>query len=84
MDELLTFIVKEGGKITAEKGKHDDLVMSLALAIFGFKSIIETGTIEHIAKIPHKEALPLPSVMQKVPVQSFGGMTQEDLKWLMK
>lgn len=30
--EMLTFVVKESGKVEAEDGKHDDRVMSLAIA----------------------------------------------------
>ena len=32
VDELNTFIITESGKIEADKGYHDDLVMSLGLA----------------------------------------------------
>ena len=32
VDELNTFIITENGKIEADKGYHDDLVMSLGLA----------------------------------------------------
>jgi hypothetical protein len=83
-DELMTFIIAEGGKVRAEKGKHDDLVMSLALAIHGYKNIIDTTPIEHVSKIPHKEAPPMPSKHMQADVKSYGGMTKEDLKWLMK
>ena len=32
MQEMLTFVVKESGKLEAEEGSHDDCVMSLAIA----------------------------------------------------
>lgn len=32
MQEMLTFVVKESGKLEAEEGNHDDTVMSLAIA----------------------------------------------------
>ena len=84
-DELMTFIISEGGKVKAEKGKHDDLIMSLALAIYGYKNIIDTTTIEHISKIPHKDSPAMPSKQLKAPLKtSYGEATQEDIRWLMK
>jgi len=84
-DELMTFIIAQGGKPKAEKGKHDDLIMSLALAIHGYKNLLDTTPIEHVAKIPHKESPPMPSKMTKATLKTaYGGVTKEDLKWLMK
>ncbi len=34
VEELLTFIVDDNGKITADEGKHDDLIMSLSITVF--------------------------------------------------
>jgi len=38
-DELSTFIISNSGKLEAEKGYNDDLVMSLALAAFLMEDI---------------------------------------------
>lgn len=38
-DELSTFIISNSGKLEAEKGHHDDLVLSLALAAFIMEEI---------------------------------------------
>ena len=83
-DELMTFIISESGKVKAEKNKHDDLIMSLALAIYGYKNIIDTTPIEHVSKIPHKESPPMPSVHRKHAIKTATGeISKEDLKWLM-
>ena len=34
INEMLTFVVKESGKMEAEEGCHDDHVMAMALASF--------------------------------------------------
>ncbi len=34
LEEMLSFVVTEGGKLEAEKGSHDDAVISLALAVY--------------------------------------------------
>jgi len=84
-DELLTFIINEGGKPTAERGKHDDLVMSLALAIYLYRNLLETTPLEHISKIPHKDGLPMPSKQTKYAYRGSNGQIEvEDLRWLMK
>jgi len=84
-DELLTFIISEGGKATAEKGKHDDLVMSLALSVYLYRNLLETTPLEHISKIPHKESLPMPSKQLKYGFRTPNGDIEvEDLRWLMK
>jgi len=84
-DELMTFVIKDKGRAQAEKGYHDDLIMSLALAIHGYKNLLDTTPIEHVAKIPHMEAPPMPSKSWKFRLNTATGeMTEEDLRWLMK
>ena len=84
-DELLTFIITEGGRPAAERGKNDDLVMSLALGIYLYNNLLETAPIEHISKIPHKESLPMPSKQTQHAFRGPGGQIEiEDLRWLMK
>jgi len=84
-DELMTFIINEHGRVEAEKGYHDDLIMSLALSVYGYKNLLDTTPLEHVSKIPHRESPPMPSKQLKAPVKTFAGeITQEDLRWLMK
>lgn len=85
VDELMTFIIKDSGKAEAEKGHHDDLIMSLALAVHCYKNLIQEGTIEFISKIPHKETPMLPTKGYNTTLKtSFGEISQEDYKWLIK
>ena len=81
--ELNTFILLPGGRVAADKGKHDDLVMSLALANLGMKDVRDSGHIDFISYIPHKEAPPLPSQQYRVKLGTNGGITEEDYKWIM-
>jgi len=84
-DELMTFVIKNQGRPEAEKGYHDDLIMSLALAVHGYKNLLDTTPIEHISKIPHKEAPPLPSKNWKFRLNTMQGeIIEEDMRWLMK
>lgn len=84
-DELMTFIITEGGRATAEKGHHDDLVMSLALAVHGYKHLIDTTPIEFVSKIPYKDTPAMPSKSYTANLKdAYGQMTKEDYTWLMK
>jgi len=84
-DELMTFIINEYGKVTAEKGHHDDLVMSLALSVHAYKNLMDSGPLEFIPTMENQERLPLPSKITKVQMEdSFAQMTEEDYTWLMR
>tara|TARA_R110000737_G_scaffold73530_2_gene102235 strand:+ start:830 stop:2374 length:1545 start_codon:yes stop_codon:yes gene_type:complete len=84
-DELMTFIITEGGKAQAEKNHHDDLIMSLALAIHGYKHLLDTTPIEFVSKIPYKDTPLMPSKNYQANLRdSYGRMTKEDYTWLMK
>jgi len=84
-DELMTFIITEGGKAQAEKNHHDDLIMSLALAVHGYKHLLDTTPIEFVSKIPHKDTPLMPSRNYKANLKdAFGRMTKEDYTWLIK
>ena len=85
-DELMTFIIAENGKPQAEKNHHDDLVMSLALAVHSYKNLLDSTPVEFDSKLNRDEAPPLPpSKMYKHRFKTeFGGVTEEDYKWLTK
>ena len=84
-DELMTFIITEGGKAQAEKNHHDDLIMSLALAVHGYKHLLDTTPIEFVSKIPHKDTPVMPSKNYTANLKdAYGRMTKEEYKWLMK
>ena len=58
--------------------------MSLALSVFALNNLDDIEILEH-SQIPHKERKPLtPTSNSTISLKSFGGMTKEDMKWLMK
>ena len=85
-DELMTFIIAENGKPQAEKNHHDDLVMSLALAVHSYKNLLDSTPVEFDSRLNKDEAPPLPpSKMYKHRFKTeFGGIAEEDYKWLTK
>ena len=82
VDELLTFIINDNGKIEADTGKHDDLIMSLGVAIQILHTLID-GTPLDFEKNPHKERKPLSPLVHKVR-DTFGRISEEDYKWLIR
>jgi hypothetical protein len=82
--ELNTFIVSHTGKVQAEKSKHDDLVTSLAICSFGMTTYLENipvNFIEEHGKTPTERLL---APLRVKSVNSYGGVTEEDIRWLMK
>ena len=80
----MTFIIADNGKPQAEKNHHDDLVMSLALAVHSYKNLLDSTPIEFDSRLNKDEAPPLPpSKMYKHSVQTeVGTIAEEDYKWL--
>ena len=83
IDELLAFIIKDNGKIQAESNHNDDLVMSLSFTTHLLDKLQETNPVE-ITNNPPKNPITHPPSPSIVNVQSYGGITQEEIKWLMK
>jgi len=86
VNELLTFIISNGGKAEADTGKNDDLVMSLALTVHILHSLSESDPIETTKGLNTERDKPLALAMSKqsVALKSHGGLTKEDIRWLMK
>ena len=82
VEELLTFIIDDNNKIKADRGKHDDLIMSLALATFALHTLSENDLLEY-SQIPHKHRDPLAPDVWKRQIATAGGITEEDMKWLL-
>jgi hypothetical protein len=80
LKELTTFIIKPGGRAEAEVNKHDDLVMSLALSVYGVNQMIDSTPVEHSRVVAPKNT---PLSPTKVQVSTYGGMEEEDIKWLL-
>jgi hypothetical protein len=85
VDELFTFIINENGKVTAEKNHHDDLVMSLALAVYGFKELIDSTPIETVTKLAKNEMPAAPTKAYKTSIMGVNGqISEEDYRWLIR
>lgn len=82
IDEFLTFIIDENGKITADAGKNDDLIISLALSILVMRQNSEIlgikigGTDKN--RLGVSETAPPSLKSSRDPDTST-----EDYKWLM-
>jgi len=84
-DELMTFIIKETGRVEAEKGHNDDLIMSLALAIHAYKYLLDSMPMEFATNLGNAEAPPMPAKLDNIQVRtSFGSISEEDYTWLIK
>ena len=83
LNELNTFVITNSGKISADKGNHDDLIMSLTLANHVMKDTRDNTLVEFKNESAFKEENKY-AVKNKMPIISFGGPQVEDLSWLMK
>tara|TARA_R110001599_G_scaffold278933_2_gene480246 strand:- start:165 stop:1706 length:1542 start_codon:yes stop_codon:yes gene_type:complete len=83
LNELNTFVINGSGKITADRGRHDDLIMSLSLANHILKSTRENSLVEFTNETAFKEDTKSKN-KHSAPFISYGGKTSEDLTWLMK
>lgn len=85
VDELLTFIIDpDTGKIKADNHCHDDLIMSFAVTIFLFNDLRQNSYIEKSSVIDNSHILPNTVFTTKYKMTTAtGGVSEEDLKWLM-
>ena len=82
VDELLTFIVTAGGRVEADKGKHDDLIMSLGILVSLLHNLVDNNPLELSISTP-KEREPL-SPLRADLKDSYGGMSKENFEWVIK
>jgi len=83
VDELLTFIIKDSGRIEADRGKNDDLIMSIGIAVSVLHTLVDTHALE-FSQNPHQEQKPLEPTRTTL-YNSYGQeISTEDMKWLMK
>jgi len=84
IDELFTFVITDSGRVEAERYHHDDLVMSLAFSVHLLDTLQQTNPVE-ISSNPAIEKHTLPPISRGIAqLESYGGVTKEDIKWLMK
>ena len=84
VDELNTFIVSLAGKPQAERSKHDDLVTSLALCAFGVTTYLENSPVSFIDERGKTPVEKLLAPIKAQSVKTWGGMSKEDMTWLLK
>jgi hypothetical protein len=79
--ELQTFIVTDTGKAEADKGQHDDLVMSLAITCYGMKFLYDNGIVEQgLGDSPKEDN----SHLLYDRYTTAEGVNKEDIQWLLK
>lgn len=81
VEELLTFIINDNGKITADEGKHDDLIMSLSITVFLLHTLGAGGPMEMRASEESEQRVPEPH--RAVIHDGNDQELEEDLRWLM-
>lgn len=75
VDELMTFVInEETGKVEADDGYNDDLVMSLALAAYSMDDLFK-GSPEPLAGDHNNKSQPLPILSTKY-------LEAEDTSWI--
>jgi hypothetical protein len=86
VDELLTFVLDpDTGKVEADTNCHDDLVISLALTVNIFNTIIGTTPIQRDSLMDSFTIRESPIYSSKYKMKtSTGGVSEEDIKWLLK
>jgi len=83
VNELTSFIITENGKVQADKGRNDDLVMSLALGCFASEKIIEKSPVPISKGISEKKQPDYYGSMAKY--DKKGAETLKDyLSWILK
>ena len=83
VDELLTFIVTDTGKIIADEGYHDDLVMSLALASFCHTDVVDSSPV--VPTGTKEEDVSTINSSFKAPLNiTTNEKKTEDISWLIK
>ena len=84
VDELLTFIIDESGKYVADANCHDDLIMALAIAVFGFNEIRgNTPMIQHRPNEDNKFILPLDKSKYVLRLPNGKEIDEDYYKWLL-
>jgi len=86
VNELLTFIITETGKVEADEGYNDDLVMSLALACHCADEIVSSAPVIDIdsKKYGKKDQSYEDKLKVPIHISKSGDKYKEDISWLMK
>jgi hypothetical protein len=84
--ELQTFIITENGKMQADEGYHDDLVMSLAIGMYACNQIFLKSpiTIETIKSDANTKTTPNPISRSKYGDLNEKEKLKEYMQWVLK
>ena len=85
VDELNTFIVRDNGRAEADKGKHDDLVSSLALLVYGWNRMQQSNPLIFSREDNRPDPTIIdPKVVRSRRMTTMGGqVVDEDISWLI-
>ena len=82
--ELNTFIVTESGRVEADIGQHDDLVMSLALGCYVMEKELSDMLLSHERQVNHSEVLAKEVFLTGLLKLNDKNKITEEMKWLLK
>ena len=82
--ELNTFIVTESGRVQADVGQHDDLVMSLALGCYVMEKELGDLLMAHERQVNHDEVLAKEVFLTGLLKLNEQNELREEMKWLLK
>ena len=82
--ELNTFIVTESGRVEADVGQHDDLVMSLALGCYVMEKELGDLLLSHERQVNHNEVLAKEVFLTGLLKLNDKNEFREEMKWLLK
>ena len=82
--ELNTFIVTESGRVEADIGQHDDLVMSLALGCYVMEKELSDMLLSHERQVNHSEVLAKEVFLTGLLKLNNKNQITEEMKWLLK
>ena len=81
--ELLSFEIKESGRVEAAKGQHDDLISALKLAVHGLNKLLATSP-NLLTKLKPNSPEPLSiSDRRDASAKYFKGLPIEEVKWIL-
>jgi len=85
LNELMTFIMDEKGKLIADVSCYDDLVMALAVSIYAYNKIREASPSRYMERLkkPQSNYLKIDDISDFNVRNAFGDISKEDMKWLM-
>jgi hypothetical protein len=83
-DELSTFIITDTGKVEADEGYTDDLIMSLAIAIHVYNDVKNSTPIDYSVDTKNLKIPDYPVISRVNNKGTYGVMLEEDFEWFNK